>query len=62
MCYILKDNRKGQLDSKGEGGILLGYSNRSKSYKCLNTNTKKIVESVNVKVDEYLELHEIVQK
>ena len=54
-CYILKDDRKGKLDAKGEEGILLGYSIRSKAYKCLNTNTKKIVESVNVKVDEYFE-------
>lgn len=51
-CYILKDNRNGKLDAKGEEGIILGYSTRSKAYKCLNTNTNKIVESANVKVDE----------
>ena len=28
-CYILKDERKGKLDAKGEEGILLGYSTRS---------------------------------
>ena len=60
-CYILKDNRNGKLDAKGEEGILLGYSIRRKSYKCLNTNTNKVVESVNVKVDEYSELHKIEQ-
>ena len=54
-CYILKDERKEKLDAKGEEGILLGYSTRSKAYKCLNTNTKKVVESVNGKVDEYFE-------
>ena len=43
-CYILKDERKGKLDAKGKDGILRGYSTRSKAYKCLNTNTKKIVE------------------
>ena len=52
-CYILKDNRKGKLDAKSEQGILLGYSTRSKSYKCLTTNTYKIVQSVNAKVHEY---------
>ena len=31
----------------------LGYSTRSKAYKCLNTNTNKIVESANVKFDEH---------
>ncbi len=56
-CYILKDDRKYKLDAKGEEGILLGYSTRSKAYKCLNTNTNKIVESVNVKVDEYFEVN-----
>ena len=61
-CYILKDNRKGKLDAKGEEGILLGYSTRSKAYTCLNINTNKIVESVNVKVDKFLELHEVVKR
>ena len=33
-------------------GIFIGYSTRSKAYKCLNVNTKKVVESANVKLDE----------
>ena len=49
------------MDAKGEEGILFGYSIRSKTYRCLNTKTKKVVESVNVKVDEYLDLHEVEQ-
>ena len=57
-CYILKDNRQGKLDAKGEEGILLGYSTRSKAYKCLNTNTKKILKSENVNFDEYTKEHE----
>ena len=40
--YILKVDRKGKLDAKGEEGILFGYSTRSKAYKCLNTNTEKL--------------------
>ena len=52
-CYILKDNREAKLDAKGEEGILLEYSTRRKTFKFLNINTNKIVESVNVKVDEY---------
>ena len=54
----MKNERKGKLDAKGEEGILVEYSTRRKLYKCLNTNTNKIVESVNVKVDEYSELNE----
>ena len=57
-CNILKDVRNGKIDAKSEEGIFLGYSIRSKVYKCLNTNTNKIVESVNVKVDEYSKLNE----
>ena len=44
----------GKLDAKSEECIFLVYSTRSKAYKCLNTNTNKVVESVNVKFDEYI--------
>ena len=57
-CYIHKDFRNGKLDAKSEEGIFLGYSTRSKAYKCLNTNTNKVVESANVKFDEYTEVYE----
>ena len=51
-CYILKDVRNGKLDAKSEEGIFPGYSTRSKAYKCLKTNTNKILESENVNFDE----------
>ena len=51
-CYILKDYRNGKFNAKSDEGIFLGYSTRSKAYKCLNTNTNKIVESKNVNFDE----------
>ena len=34
---------------------MLGYSTKSKAYKCLNSNTNKVVESENVKFDEFVE-------
>ena len=58
-CYILKDFRNGELDAKSEEGIFLGYSTRIKAYKCLNTNTKKLMESAIVKFDEYTKVNEI---
>ena len=58
ICCILKDFKNGKLDAKGEEGIFLGYSTRSKSYKCLNINTKKVVESANVNFDEFIEAYE----
>lgn len=51
-CFILKDERNGKFDSKGEG-IFLGYSTKSKAYKCLNKVTNKMIESTNVHVDEF---------
>lgn len=47
-CFILKDERNGKFDSKGDEGIFLGYSNKSKAYKCLNRDTNKMIASTNV--------------
>ncbi len=58
-CYILKDFRNGKLDEKSEEGIFLGYSTRSKAYKCLNTNINKVVESENVKFHEYTKVYDV---
>ena len=58
MCYLLKDSRNGKLDAKSDEGIFLGYSTKSKAYKYLITNTNKIVESENVRVDEFAENNE----
>ena len=33
-CYISKEPRKGKIDVKSDEGIFLGYSNKSKAYKC----------------------------
>ena len=57
-CYILKDYRNGKFDAKSDEGIFLGYSTRSKAYKCLNTNTNKIVESADVNFDEHTEVQD----
>lgn len=57
-CYILKDTWKGKNDAKNDKGIFLGYSTKSKAYKCLNTNTKKFVESANVRAGEFVEKNE----
>ena len=54
--YILKESRNGKFYAKSEEGIFLGYSTRSKAYKCLNINTNKVVESSNVKFDELAEV------
>ncbi len=56
--YILKESRKGKFDVKGDEEIFLGYSCRSKPYKCLNLSTHKIIESAHVRIDEFVEKSE----
>ena len=51
-CYIRRDNRIGKFDSRIDEGILLGYSSKSKAYKCFNLRLNRIVESINVKIDD----------
>ena len=36
----------------------MGYSSKSKSYRCLNISTHKVIESAHVKVDEFVEKSE----
>ena len=57
-CYILKESINGKFDAKSDVDILLGYSTRSKAYKCLNANTNKVVESANVNFDEHAKVQD----
>jgi hypothetical protein len=45
-CYIKR--KDGRMDK----GVLVGYSNTRKAYKCYNLRLNKVVESINVIVDE----------
>ena len=41
------------LGPKGvDKGVLVGYSSTRKAYKCYNLILKKVVESINVTIDE----------
>ena len=46
------DEKLGKFEPKADEGILLGYSPTSKGYKCYNKRLGKIVESIDVVVDE----------
>ena len=61
-CYILKESRKWKFDAKGDEGIFLGYSSKSKAYRCLNLFTHKVIESAHVKFDEFAEKTEEERK
>ena len=53
MLFIQIYRNKKIDHAKSDEGILIGYSTKSKAYKCLNSNTNKVVESANIKVDEF---------
>ena len=51
--YIKReDNKSGKFDSQVDEGIFVGYSWYSKAYRCYNLGLKRIVESINIKIDE----------
>jgi hypothetical protein len=51
--YIKReDGRMGKFDSRVEKGLLFGYSSTRKEYKCYNLRLNKVVESINVTIDE----------
>ena len=54
----MKESRKRKFDVKIDEGIFLRYSYRSKAYKCLNLSTHKIIKSVHVRIDEFVERSE----
>jgi hypothetical protein len=52
-CYIKReDGRMGKFDSHVDKGILVGYSSTRKAYKCYNLILNKVVESINITIDE----------
>ena len=51
--FILKDRENvGKFDSQSDKRIFLGYSSKSKAYRVYNKRTKKVMETVNVMIDE----------
>jgi hypothetical protein len=42
----------GEFDSRVDKGILVGYSSTKKAYKCYNMRLNKVVEILNVTIDE----------
>ena len=52
-CFILKDRENvGKFDSQSDEGIFLGYFSTSKAYQVYNKRTMKVMETVNVVIDE----------
>ena len=51
-CYIRREDRIGKFDSRVDEGILLRYSSKRNAYKCFNLRLNRIVESINVRIDD----------
>jgi transposase InsO family protein len=52
-CYIKReDGKMGKFDSRVDKGVLVGYSSTRKAYKCYNLRLNKVVESINITIDE----------
>jgi hypothetical protein len=52
-CYIKReDGRMRKFNSRVDKEILVGYSSTRKAYKCYNLRLNKVVESINVTIDE----------
>jgi hypothetical protein len=42
----------GKFDSRVDKGVLVGYSSTRKEYKCYNMRLNKLVERINVTIDQ----------
>ncbi len=52
-CYIKNnDENLGKYDDRADEGIFLGYAAESKGYRCYNKRLHKMVDCIDVKVDE----------
>ena len=62
-CYIRRiDQNLGKFDDRAGEGIFLGYSSKSKAYRCFNKRSRKMIESIDVKVDEKGNSHKIIEE
>ena len=51
--YIKReDGRMGEFDSHVDKGILVGCSSTRKTYKCYNLILNKVLESINITINE----------
>ena len=52
-CFILKDRENvGKFDSRSDEGIFLDYSSTCKAYRVYNKRIMKVMETVNIVIDE----------
>jgi hypothetical protein len=59
-CYIKNnDENLKKYDDRADGGIFLGYATNSKLYRCYNKRLHKMVDCIDLKVDEGIPTREM---
>jgi transposase InsO family protein len=59
-CYIKNnDENLGKYDDRADEGIFLGYATNSKGYRCYNKRLHKMVDCIDVKIDEGIPTREV---
>jgi transposase InsO family protein len=59
-CYIKNnDENLGKYDDRDDEGIFLGYATNSKGYRCYNKRLHKMVDSIDINVDEGIPAREV---
>jgi hypothetical protein len=59
-CYIKNNNENlGKYDDKVDEGIFLGYATKSKGYICYNKRLHKLVDCIDIKVDEEIHVRDV---
>jgi hypothetical protein len=59
-CYIKNNNENlGKYDDRADEGIFLGYDTNSKGYRCFNKRLSKLVDCLDLKVDEGVQVREM---
>jgi hypothetical protein len=59
-CYIKNnDENLGKYDDRADEGIFLVYATNSKGYRCYNKRLHKMVDCIDVKIDEGIQAREV---
>ena len=59
-CYIKNnDEHLGKYEDRDDEGIFLGYDANSKGYTCYNKRLHKLVDCIDIKIDEGIHVKDI---
>jgi hypothetical protein len=59
-CYIKNnDENLGKCDDKADESIFLGYATNNKGYRCYNNRLHKLVDCIDIKVDEEIPVRDV---